>query len=123
MSDLYDALAAGDMGRLTDGLADDVAWTEADGFPYAGTYHGPDAVVENVFVPLGTDWERFDAEVDELVVDGDTVVGVGTYRGTHGETGADFAARFAHVWEVADGEVTRFEQIADTVQVQAAMES
>ena len=40
-------------------LADNARWTEAAGFPYAGTYVGFDAIVENVFKRLATEWEDF----------------------------------------------------------------
>lgn len=38
---------------LMPALAPDVAWTEAAGFPCAGTYHGVEEVVKNVFARLG----------------------------------------------------------------------
>ena len=37
------------------------------GFPYAGTYHGPDAVVENVFARIGSEWDGFRFDLDEVV--------------------------------------------------------
>jgi hypothetical protein len=48
-------------------LAQDVSWVEAEGFPYGGTYSGPDAVLENVFMKLGTEWEGFSAVPHEFV--------------------------------------------------------
>ncbi len=47
-------------------LADDARWTEAAGFPYAGTYVGFDAIVENVFKRLATEWEDFSVQGREL---------------------------------------------------------
>lgn len=35
-----------------------ISWTEAKGFPYAGTYVGPNLVVKNVHQCLGTEWQR-----------------------------------------------------------------
>jgi len=43
----YDALARGDVPAVLGFLDPNIDWTEADGFPYAGTYHGPDAVLQN----------------------------------------------------------------------------
>jgi uncharacterized protein len=37
-------------------LAPDATWTEAEGFPYAGTYVGPDAIIAGVFSRLATEW-------------------------------------------------------------------
>jgi uncharacterized protein len=46
-----------DNGRnLLAALAPDATWTEAEGFPYAGTYVGPEAIVTGVFQRLGTEW-------------------------------------------------------------------
>ena len=50
---MYDSFASGDVAAVVAGLSDNVSWTEADGFPLAGTYIGPEAVVENVFMRLG----------------------------------------------------------------------
>ena len=54
--------------------------TEADGFPLAGTFVGPQAVVENVFMRLGEIGNEFAAIPDQLVADGDTVVALGRYQ-------------------------------------------
>jgi len=40
----YEGSAAEKVERLTAALAPDAQWTEAAGFPYAGTYTGPDAI-------------------------------------------------------------------------------
>ena len=49
----YAAFAAGDVPDALGAMADDIQWTEADGFPLAGTYVGPQAVLEGVFMRLG----------------------------------------------------------------------
>ena len=52
-----------DNGRnLLAALAPDAMWTEAEGFPYAGTYVGPDAIVAGVFNRLGTEWIGYNAK-------------------------------------------------------------
>jgi ketosteroid isomerase-like protein len=50
---IYDSFASGDVAAVIAAFANDISWTEADGFPLAGTYIGPQAVVENVFMRLG----------------------------------------------------------------------
>ncbi len=52
---LYDAFANGDVPSVLGVLASNVSWTEAEGFPYGGTYIGPDAVLKNVFMKLARD--------------------------------------------------------------------
>jgi uncharacterized protein len=112
--------AAGERGDLPGMLADfatDIVWTEADGFPLAGTYVGVEAVRDNVFVALAKEWDGWAVAIDELVVDGETVVGIGTYTGTNKATGKSFDARVAHVWRVQGGRAVRFEQVTDSARV------
>jgi ketosteroid isomerase-like protein len=113
----YDSVGGGDLERGLGLLAPDCAWTEMDGFPYAGTHLGPDGVREHVFARLGAEWDGFAFELDEVLDAGETVVGVGTYSGTYRATGKPMRARVVHVWRLRDGRVTAFEQFADTLRV------
>lgn len=117
----YDASDRGDLDGMLAPLAADVRWTEAAGFPYAGTYVGPEAVAANVFARIQEDWDDYTLAVDEVVDGGDTVIGIGTYSGTSKRTGRFFAARVAHVWRLENGEVIAFEQFADTEMVARAL--
>lgn len=110
----YESFAAGDVEAVLETFAPDITWVEAEGGPYGGTYEGPEAIVEHVFGPLGTEWDPFRVEPDRFVHDGSTVVSTGTYSGTHGETGESFEAPFAHVWDLEDGRIVRFQQYVDT---------
>lgn len=96
-------------------------WTEMAGFPCAGTYIGPEAVVENVFKALGAAWDGYTLKVDRLIDGGDTIVGVGTYSGIYRNTGKAMTARVTHVWDMKDGKVVQFEQFTDTALVADAM--
>ncbi|HZU92687.1 MAG TPA: nuclear transport factor 2 family protein [Microbacterium sp.] len=117
----YAASDRGDIEGMLAPLAPGVQWTEAAGFPYAGTYVGPDAVAANVFQRIQEDWDDYALVVDEVIDGGDVIVGIGTYSGTYTLTGRFFAARVAHVWRLADGRVTAFEQFTDTELVNRAL--
>jgi ketosteroid isomerase-like protein len=117
----YDGAGAGDLDRALAVVADGCPWTEAAGFPYAGTYYGPAGVRDNVFANLAADWDGFGLELDEVVDGGDTVVGIGTYFGTWRATGKPMRARVVHVFRVADGKIQAFEQFTDTLKVREAM--
>jgi ketosteroid isomerase-like protein len=118
----YEAVARGDLDAALANLADDVAWTEAEGFPYAGTKVGPAAVKEQVFHRLGAEWDPFVFDRDEVLDAGETVVGLGTYSATYKATGRSMRARVAHVWKLRDGKVTAFEQFVDSAKVLEALE-
>ena len=121
ISGLYQAFAEGDVPTVLAALAPNVEWTEAEGFPYGGIYEGPEAILHNVFVRLGTEWEGFKVDPQAFVADGDLVVGLGLYSGTYKATGKSFVAPFAHVWELRDGKIVRFHQHTDTAVVQRAL--
>ena len=54
ISGLYDAFASGDIPGVLGKLDNGIEWIEAEGFPYGGTYRGPQAVLEGVVMKLGT---------------------------------------------------------------------
>ena len=114
---LYQSFASGDVEAVIAKFADDIVWTEADGFPLAGTYVGPQAVVENVFMRLGEFSDNWGVSVDRYIADGDTVVANGKYTWNHKKTGTPCEVRMAHVWTLADGKATAFLQHVDTAQV------
>ena len=118
---LYQSFANGDVPSVLGALASNVSWTDAEGFPYGGTYVGPDAVLTNVFMKLGTEWEGYSAVPHEFISEGDTVVSVGEYSGTYRATGKSFSAPFVHVWNFQNGKVIRFRQFTDTAIVQKAL--
>ncbi|GAA4942717.1 hypothetical protein EV188_105205 [Actinomycetospora succinea] len=116
----YEAFGRGDIPAVIDALAPEVLWIETQGGPYGGVYEGPQAVLEGIFARVGTDWDGFVCDVERVLADGDTVVGICTYRGTYRATSRAMAARVVHVWEVREGQVQRMEQFVDSEQLNAA---
>ena len=118
----YDALGCGDVPAVLAVLDANIEWTEAERFPYySGTWHGPQAVLNNLLIPLARDWEGFSAKVHELIAAGDRVVSLGTYAGTSKRTGRSFSAAFAHVWTVRGEKLVRFNMYTDTAKVLEAL--
>lgn len=102
-------------------LAEDATWTEAAGFPYAGTYTGYDDIAQNVFARLGSEWDGYKAEVSQYFEDGDTVIAVGVYSGTYKQTGNYFEADFVHIWKLQQQKIVKFKQYVDSYLVRNAM--
>ncbi len=120
----YAALGRGDVSAVLALLDANVEWTEAERFPYyGGTWHGPQAVLDNLLVPLSRDWDGFSVNPHEFIAAGDRVVSLGTYSGTFRKTGRSFAARFAHVWMVRDDKLAKFDMHTDTAKVLEATAS
>ena len=102
-------------------LAPDAEWTEAEGFPYAGTYVGPAAIVAGVFRRLATEWIGYRADVHTYLEDGDRVAAFGVYSGTYKATGRSMRAAFAHLYQVRDGKIVSMTQYDDTLVVSRAL--
>jgi ketosteroid isomerase-like protein len=115
---LYAAFGAGDVSGAVSLMSPDIVWNEAEHFPYAdgNPYVGPEAILTGVFARLGGEWDGFAAVPSEYLDAGDTVVVLGRYRGTYKATGLALDAQLVHVWRVADGKVTGFQQYTDTWQ-------
>lgn len=102
-------------------LAPEAEWTEAEGFPYAGTYVGPAAIFAGVFQRLATEWNDYRAEVYTYLEDGDHVAAFGVYSGTYKKTGLSMRADFVHLYEMRGRKIVRMKQCVDTLMVQRAL--
>jgi hypothetical protein len=108
--------------NLQSALAPRFEWTEAAGFPYAGTYHSMEEVGKNVFARLATEWDGYRAEVDKFYDAGDTIIVTGRYLGTYKKSGGLMDAVFAHIWNFKDGKIVKYTQNVDTKKVWDAIE-
>ena len=118
----YDALGRGDLTTVLALLSPDIEWTEAERFPYyGGTWHGPEAIVENLFKPLSRDWTTFSARPEQYIVENDQAIVLGVYIGTHRRTGRSLTAPFAHHWTLRLGKIVRFVQYTDTAKILEAI--
>ncbi len=117
----YEGTSADNGRNLRAVLSPDVEWTEAEGFPYAGTYVGPEAVIAGVFHRLQTEWTGYRAQVHTYLADGDRVAACGVYSGTYNATGKSMTSPFAHLYQLKDGKIMRMAQYVDTVLVSRAL--
>jgi ketosteroid isomerase-like protein len=107
--------------NLLAALSPDIEWTEAEGFPYGGTYVGIDALMQGVFRRLATEWIGYRATVHTYLVEGDRVAAFGIYSGTYKATGKAMTAPFAHLYHLTGGKIVRMTQYVDTVLVSRAL--
>ncbi|HJR09597.1 MAG TPA: nuclear transport factor 2 family protein [Pyrinomonadaceae bacterium] len=120
---LYDSFGKGDIPTVLGQMDQNIEWREAENFIYAdrNPYLGPQAVLEGVFMRLGTEWEGFTVTPEEWLDAGNHVVVLGSYSGTNKATGREVRAQFAHVWGVRGERVVRFQQYTDTKQFAEAI--
>ena len=121
IKNLYQAFAAGDVPAVLQPFDENIEWTEAEGFPYGGTYRGGEAIVQNVFMKLATEWTAFKAVPDEILDAGEKVVALGNYSGSYNQTGKSMNVPFAHVWTLENSKVMKFVQYTDTLKVSEAL--
>jgi hypothetical protein len=119
----YAAFAKGDVPGVLGIMAPNIVWKEADGFPLAGVYNSPQAVLEGVFMRIGSLWEGFAVAPQEFIDGGETIVAMGKYSGKAIATGKNMQADFAHVWKMKDGKAVGFVQFVDTLLVQRSLEA
>jgi len=115
---LYEAFGKGDVPAVLGSFDPTIQWREAENFLYAdgNPYVGPQAVADGVFQRIVSDVEDFAVVPEHFVESADTVVVEGRYKGKMKATGVPVDAQFAHVWELRNGKVVRFQQYTDTKQ-------
>ena len=119
----YEGKTSEENGRnLAKYVAGNISWTEAKGFPYAGTYIGLENITENVFSRLGSEWIDYKLTPEDYVANDNKVVAYSTYTGTYKLTGKAFSARVAHVWKLKDEKIISFEQFVDSKTVNEAIQ-
>ena len=115
----YQAFGEGDIPKVLAVMDDKIEWTEAEGFPLHGTYVGPQAVVEGVFMRTGEMiGDEFTVTPTRFVAEDDTVVATGSYSWKHRSTGKPAVVQMAYVWTFRDGKVISMHQHVDTLKVQ-----
>ena len=126
MKDLYDAFGRGDVPAVLGAMSPTIQWHQAEGNPYNPSgqpWVGPDAVMNNLFMRLGAEWDGFTVHPRAFHGAGDSVIVEARYSGTFKPTGKSMDTQVCHVWDVNDGKVTRFQQYVDTAKLRDVMNS
>ncbi|SRR6266511_3245670 len=116
---VYEAFGKGDIQKVLALLDDRVEWNEAEHFTYwpGGPFIGPQAIVDGVFARIPKDFDGFRVDVRRIVSGGDSVLAEARYLATAKATGRRLDIQVAHVWDLRDGKVVRFQQYTDTWQI------
>ena len=79
ISGLYEAFGRADIPAVLGGMARAIQWYRAEGNPYMPSgepFVGPDAVLNELFMKLGADWDAFQVHPSTYHDAGDVVVHV-----------------------------------------------
>lgn len=95
-----------------------VEWYEAEGFMFdqGRAFVGPEEVLQNAFARIPQELDGFAVTPHNFIDGGDSVVVEARYTGTHKASGQAFDAQVAHVFDLRDGKIVRFQQYTDTGQ-------
>mgnify|MGYP001298690190 CR=1 FL=1 len=124
LKSLYDAFGRGDIPTILGAMSPDINWQVAESNPYMPSgvaWVGPDAVLTNLFVKLGAEWDGFSIHAKAFHDAGNSVIVEARYSGTYKSTGRSMDTQVCHVWNVKDGKVTRYQQYVDTAKLQDIM--
>lgn len=124
LKDLYAAFGRGDIPTVLGAMSPDIRWHQAENNPYRPSgeaWVGPDAILNNLFMRLGAEWDGFTVHTGKFHGAGDSVIVEARYTGTFKPTGKSMNTQVCHVWDVKDGKVTRFQQYVDTAKLHEVM--
>lgn len=122
--DIYAAFGRGDIPAVLAAFHSEIEWRQAEGNPYrpdGAAWVGPQAVLENLFMRLGSEWEGFTVHVGTVHDAGEHVVMEGRYTGLYKPSGKSVDAQMCHVLRFRGGKLLKFQQYVDTGQLQTAM--
>lgn len=124
LKNLYDAFGRGDIPTVLGTMNPDINWYQAESNPYMPSgeaWVGPNAVLNNLFMKLGAEWDAFSVHTKSFHDAGDSVIVEARYSGKYKATGKSMDTQVCHVWDVKDGKATRFQQYVDTAKLQDVM--
>jgi len=111
---VYETFASGDMEAWAALHADNVVFTVFGDIATSGKHIGPEAVIKNVFEPIGVHWPTFTLTPKVMYSDGNMVF-------VHSDMTADgLATETMHMFEVKNGIIQTFTAFDDTDSMASA---
>ena len=113
MADMFAALSAGDADGFLGPLADDVQWTIHGTTKFSGLYDGKADAAERLLGRLGAQLGGLTVLVDDMVAEGDWVVGRGRGQ-ARTATGQEYDNEYCWWYRIVDGTVVEIIEYLDT---------
>ncbi len=120
---MYESFAKGDVPTVLGMMDANVVWEESDapGHPWGGKNHGPEGVLNKVFMAIVNNFDSFTVTPNEFVVTDDRVLAIGRVSGTAKATGKSFECDFVHIGTFKDGKLTRFQGLEDSAYLMSTL--
>ncbi|TVQ45093.1 MAG: nuclear transport factor 2 family protein [Gammaproteobacteria bacterium] len=110
----YAAAARGDMDHCFSLLADDIRWTNIGTTKLSGTYHGKQALVEQLLGPLFAQLKNgITTTVENLIAEDDLVVAQ-TVGSAETHAGVPYNNAYCQVMRISDGQIAEVKEYFDT---------
>jgi len=97
---------------------------EAENFPFAdgNPYIGFDAILKGVFSRVGSEWDYWNlADLNYNDMANNKILVTGRYQAKYKKNGTVINLQMAHLWDLKDGKITKFQQFADTKAIADAI--
>jgi ketosteroid isomerase-like protein len=115
---VYAAFGSGDVPKVLGAMHPQIQWTQTAGYQVGGGVHrSPQAVLEHVFAKIPVAFESFSVDIERLIDAGNVILMQGHYVAKGKATGKTVRAEVAHVVEIADGKIVRFDQYVDSAAI------
>jgi hypothetical protein len=120
LKDAYAALGRGDESAALAMLAEDCEWRESAELPGVDALRGR-AEVAGFLRHFLESWDRFEQQVEDVVVNGDRI-GLAIHLTAVGAaSGVELDTRYAHVWTMRDGLGVRVDAYRDPGAIRWAL--
>ncbi len=119
--ELYRAFKEKDYVSFKEICDENIIWNQNPGFPSGKNYIGAKEVIDNVFMSFDETWNEWEFEISQFYDAGKTIIVTGLYKGRHKRTGKKFMSEAAHIYEIQNRKVTKFQQYADSKVIWDAM--
>ena len=116
----YEAFNRGDIPAVLTAMDPQIAWHEpGGGHAPRGTFHGHQALVQNVFGMVPQHFDAFQAEPNQFIDAGDHIVVIGRFHGK-AKNGQAFEVPFAHLWAMRNGKTASYHNYVEAAGWAAA---
>ena len=118
---IYEAFGKGDIPTVLAAFHPQIEWRQAEGNPYhmdGSAWIGPQAVLENLFMRIGAEWDGFTVTTQKIHDAGEYVIMEGRYTGTYKPSGKKLDSQLCHVMRIQGGKLVSFQQYLNTAQLQ-----
>ena len=121
LNKIYEAFFSGDMKSWLGFWDEESVIYEAESLPYGGHYQGPEQI-KSLAEKMGSLWEDFDFQIQEILGSDSRLIAYGTWNGTGKRTGVRVTVPFTEIWVFKDDRVAEVTPIyGDTALVNSVL--